>query len=73
MEIHLRQAEEDPLSFVSIEELVGETVVTIATSQIINEADYELKLESFDKTSAAKSSLFTDIINITVRAREVPT
>ena len=40
MDINLRQAEEDPLSFVSIEELVGETAVTIAASQLIAEADY---------------------------------
>ena len=40
MDINLRQAEEDSLSFVSIEELVGETAVTIAASQLIVEADY---------------------------------
>ena len=72
MEINLRQAEEDPLFFVSIEELAGETAVTIATSQLIANTDYELKLESFDNSSTDKSTLTTDIIHIAVRAHEEP-
>ena len=51
MDIDLRQADGGQLSFVATEELVGETIVTISASQLIAQADYELRLESFDKMS----------------------
>ena len=40
VDINLRQAKGKQLPFVSMEELVGETIVTIAPSQLTAEADY---------------------------------
>ena len=62
VDINLRQAGADQLSFVQMEELDGETMVTIDASELTNEANYVLQLESFDSLSNDKLTLMSDII-----------
>ena len=71
LDISLRQAEANQLSFVQLEELDGETMVTIDASKLTSQANYVLKLESFDSLSNDKFTLMSDVIKLSVGARTV--
>ena len=56
----------------ALEELSGQTMVTINPSQLTAGTDYELNFESFDSLTSQKSTLATDTILLHVKAHEVP-
>ena len=56
----------------TIEELDGETAVTISAGKDIDEGDYSLHLDSFDSFETVYYTLKTDIIALRVKEREVP-
>ena len=54
-----------------VKELVGETMVTIDTSKLTHQANYELQLESFDSLSNDQFTLMSDVIVLSVSTRTV--
>ena len=71
LDVNLRQAEANQLSFVQVKELYGETMVTIDTSSLPDQANYDLQLESFDSLSNDQLTLKSDVIILTVGSRTV--
>ena len=71
LDVNLRQAEANQLSFVQVKELGGETMVTIDASKLTDQANYEIQFESFDSLSNDQLTLKSDVIMLSVGARTV--
>ena len=65
LDINLRQSLGNELSFVTLTEHSGQTIVNIDAKDL-QVAEYKLILESFDQNSSVKSTLKTDEITIRI-------
>ena len=69
IDVNVRQLDSATLSFVTLERLQGETLITISPGYDIADGDYDLILESFDQLSN-DTILQVDTITITLKANK---